>query len=390
MQGEVNAPSRDHVIDDLRRIQYTVLKLDEVTDPVDSLSRSLRHWRRISLYSLALFTRQLATLVHSGVSLARSLDALKTQPFDLRLGSALAGAAKDLKEGYSFSRSLARQGNVFPSIYVSMVRAGEVSGAMDEILERLAGYLEREYYLRKKVQAATTYPAIVFVSCVGVTLFIVNFVFPTFVQLFEGLSVQLPLPTRAMIALTHLASDPSVMVPFFGLTLLLLAVARAYTLTPIGKRQWHLILLNLPVLGPLERKVAVSRMCNTLATMLDSGIPLLQALAATALSVDNLVMADKIHDIAEGLKGGVALSVPMSEQRGFPPMLIHMVRAGEESGDVSLMLRKMGIFLEEEIDYYLQSMVALLEPVMVLLMGGMVSFVLLAVFLPVYSLVQQF
>ena len=390
MQGEVVAPSREHVLEDLNRIHLTVLKLDEDPNRVEALKRSLRGWRGVSLYSLALFTRQLATLLHAGVPLARSLACLVAQPFEPRLGVALEGAVKDLKEGYSFSRALARQGNVFPSIYISMVRAGEISGAMDEILERLALYLEREYFLRKKVQAATSYPAVVFVSCIFVTLFIVNYVFPTFVELFQGLNIRLSAATRAMIALTTVVRDPSVMGPcFIGLALALL-LGRAYTLTPLGLRQWHQLLLVSPVFGRLFHKAAVARMCNILGTMLDSGIPLLQALAATALSVDNAIFADRIHDILHGLKGGVQLSVPMAEQRGFPPMLHHMVRAGEESGSLPLMLKKTAQLLEEDIDAYCQTLLALLEPLMVFGMGFLVIFILLAVFMPVYSLMEQF
>lgn len=384
------APSRDHVLEDLHKIHFTITKLDEDPDRVQAFKKSLKQWQTVSLHSLALCTRQLATLLHAGVPMARSIDSLRAQPFDARLGVALNGIAKDLKEGYSLARSLSRQGNVFPSIYVSMVRAGEVSGAMDEILDRLAAYLEREYFLRKKVQSATTYPLVVFLACIGVTFMIVNFVFPNFVQLFEGLSIRLPAPTRAMIAMTHLVRDPAVVVPVLMVTVLCLILARAYTLTPIGKRQWHQILLISPVFGTLFLKVSVGRMCNTLGTMLDSGIPLLQALASTAAAVDNVIIADKIHDIAQNLKGGVALSVPMSEQRGFPPMLQHLVRAGEEAGNLSLMLRKMGQFMEEEVEYYIQSLISMMEPIMVLAMGILVGFVLLAVFMPVYSLVSQF
>jgi type IV pilus assembly protein PilC len=390
VEGEVVAASRQQALDDFAKIQYSILRLELVESISLDQARMVLTSRPVSLHTLALFTRQLATLMNAGVPVLRAIDSLRANSFDKHLTAVLGDVRNDVNSGHSFSRALGRQGSAFPQLYVSMIRAGEVGGAIGEILERLAAYLEREYGLLKKVQAATSYPALVFVACVGLTVFVVNFIFPTFVQLFEGLAVRLPWPTRAMIAITHLARDWNVVIPVIATILIAYFSFRAYVKTPLGRRQWHGLLLGLPYLGVLYQKISVARMCNTLSTMLESGIPMLQSITATAEAMDNVIMSDKIHDVGEALKTGVALSEPLEMTRGFPPMLVHMVRAGEESGQLPLMLKKMAFFLEEELEYYIAFLLSLLEPIMVLGMGIVVCFILLGVFLPVYSLVQQF
>lgn len=390
VEGEVVAASRQQVIEDLAKIQYSVLKLEEATVISAETILAAIPTRAISLRTLAIFTRQFATLMSAGVPLLRSLDSLKANSTDNHLSKILEGVREDINSGHSLSRALGRRGGAFPGIYIALVKAGEVTGAIGEIFERLAKYLEKEYSLRKKVEAATAYPLVVFIACVALTVFVVNYVFPTFVGLFEGLSIRLPWPTRALIAITHLAHDWSIVVPAVGLLAFGFVVFKAFVATPIGKRQFHGLLLALPYLGPLYQKIAIARMCNTLSTMLDSGIPMLAAISATAQAIENVVISDKVHDIGQALKGGASLSGPLEEQRGFPPMLIHMVKAGEQSGHLPLMLRKMAEFLEDEIEYYIQFLVTLLEPLMVLMMGGVVLFILLGVFLPVYQLVKQF
>jgi type IV pilus assembly protein PilC len=353
------------------------------------LDKVIHRFRYVSLYSLAIFTRQLATLIHAGIPILRAVQALAEQTVNVRLNSVAVAMANDLKEGHSLSRSMARQGDVFSPIFVSMVRAGEISGAMDEILDRLATYLEREFALRKKIESATTYPMVVFAACVGLTVFLVNFVFPAFIQLFQGINVALPWPTRALIAITQTLRNPSIMVPGVLSLIFSIVALRSYIQTPLGRRQWHWLMLELPILGPINQKVALNRLSRTLATMLDSGIPMLHALKTCSYAVDNLVIGDQLDDVAQVLRGGSSLAVPLGEHRSFPPLMVNLVRVGEESGNLSHMLRKLAEFYEAEIEYSLQAFVSLLEPLMVVLMGAVTGFVLLAVFSPIYLIVQQ-
>lgn len=390
VQGEVVAPHQDAVIQDLRKVRYTITHIREKPSGPTGVLAVIDRLQTVSIYALAVFTRQLATLLQAGVPLARAFDALAEQSLDAKLCRAVRAVGKDIKDGVPFSRALTKQGHVFSPIYVSMVRAGEISGAMDEILDRLAGYLEREFQLRRRVGSATVYPIIVFVVSAVITLFLTNVVFPTFIELFRGININLPWSTRALITVTHFLRNPAVMVPLGVAALVGLVALRQYVKTPLGRRQWSWLQLELPVIGKIYHKVALTRFCRTLSTMLDSGIPMLHALKSTAFAMDNAVMADLIEDVAQNLRTGVALSTPLEDYRQFPTLLVQMVNVGEESGELATMLKKLGDYYDSEVETALESLVAVIEPLMILFMGILVGFVLLAVFSPVYTLVQQF
>jgi type IV pilus assembly protein PilC len=390
VQGEVDAPNTDAVIRDLRRVKYTITHIREKPVGAGAIKAALDRMQTVSIYALAVFTRQLATLLQAGVPLSRAMDALVEQSIDHRLTRAAQGVSKDIKEGLPLSRAMMKQSHVFAPIYISMVRAGEVSGAMDEILDRLAAYLEREFQLRRRLSSATTYPLLVFVLCIGITALLTNFVFPTFIELFRGVNIHLPWTTRALITITHFLRDPAVMLPIVTGFIIAVVALRSYIKTPLGRRQWSWLLLEMPVFGPIYHKIALVRFCWTLSTMLESGIPLLHGLKTTAFAMDNAVMSDLLEDVATNIKAGTGLSLPMEDYRQFPNLLVQMVRSGEEAGDLAGMLKKLGDFYDADIEAALDALVALLEPCMILLMGTMVGFVLIAVFTPVYSLVQQF
>lgn len=390
IQGEVEAPHVDAVIQDLRKVRFTVTSVKEKVEQSTPVSSFLSRFQIVSLYALAVFTRQLAVLLHSGIPMLRAVQGLSTQSINPRLTVAVQSIARDLRDGFSFSRALAKQPDVFSPVYISMVRAGEMSGAMDQILDRLATYLEREYELRKRVQAATTYPLVIFVACCMVTIFLLNYVFPTFIELFEGINMALPWTTRALITITQTLRNPAVMVPAIIAMVFALVGVRHYIRTPVGRRQWSWLMLEMPMLGAINQKVALNRMCRTLATMLDSGIPMLHSLKIVAYSVNNAVVADVVEEVTAGMKTGTRLSQPLSDYKVFPPMMIHMVRVGEETGNLSHMLRKLADFYDAEIEYTLDSFTSVLEPIMIAVMGLLVGFVLLAVFQPIYGLIAQF
>ncbi|MGE0489751.1 MAG: type II secretion system F family protein [Vulcanimicrobiota bacterium] len=390
IQGEVTAPDIDTVVADLQKIRYTVTNVREKSEVVAKLGNVLGSFQRVSFYALAVFTRQLATLLDSGIPMLRAVQGLTQQNLNDRLTRAVVSLHKDLKEGFALSRALSRQPDVFSPIYVAMVRAGEMSGAMDEMLTRLANLLEREFRLRKKVQAATTYPLVVFSICMLVTFFLVNHIFPTFINLFRGLSVELPPTTRALITITETMNNPMVVIPtLLGLVAALFLLSK-YFKTPIGRRQWSWLMLELPWLGDVNRKVAMTRMCRTLGTLIDSGIPMLHSLQIVAFSVGNAVLSDILEEIQGSMKTGMHLSLRMADYRIFPPMLVHMTKVGEETGNMSKMLSKLAGFFDEEVEYSLQAFTSLIEPVMIVCMGTLVLFVLVAVFQPIYSLMGQF
>lgn len=390
IQGEVTAPDIDTVVSDLRKVRYTVTNVKEKREVVTRLSNVLGSFQRVSLYALAVFTRQLATLLDSGIPMLRAVRGLSEQELDPRLTRAVTALHKDLKEGFALSRALARQPDVFNPIYIAMVRAGEMSGAMDEMLQRLAALLEREFRLRKKVQAATSYPLMIFFIAAIITLFLVNHIFPTFIGLFKGLSVELPPATRALITITETLHNPMIVFPALAGICLAVILMSQYFKTPIGRRQWSWLMIELPMLGEVNRKVALTRMCRTLGTLIDSGIPMLHSLQIVSFSVGNAIFSDIIEEIQASMKSGTHLSARMADYPIFPPMVRHMTKVGEETGNMSIMLNKLAHFYDAEVEYSLETFTSLIEPCMIVVMGGLVLFVLIAVFQPVYALMGQF
>lgn len=390
VSGSVEAPDAQSVVRDLRNSRYTVTNIREKKDSLRALRMLSQRFERVSLYALAIFTRQFAVLFNSGISTVRGLEGLGRQSLNARLTRAIQAVYDDIRGGYSLAKAMARHPDVFSPVYISMVKAGEMSGAMGEILDRLATFLERELTLQKKVAAATTYPAVVFVACVAVTFILVTYVFPTFIDLFEGIDVRLPWITRSLIWITSTIRNPLIMLPILVAIGAGIYTVLEYFKTPWGRRQKDRMMLDLPVLGILMKKVALSRFCRTLGTLLGSGVPMVHALEIVAKAAGNEVISDVIEEVQMGLKAGMRLSQPLKEYRLFPPMLAQMVAIGEETGNLPLMLNKLADFYDLEVEHSLEALTAMLEPVMILFMGIAVGYVLLAVFIPVYDLVGQF
>ncbi len=390
VSGSVEAPDSQSVVRDLRNSRYTVTNIREKKDSWKAFRALAQRFERVSLYALAIFTRQFAVLFNSGISTVRGLEGLGRQSLNARLTRVIQAVYDDLRGGYSLAKAMARHPDVFTPVYIAMVKAGEMSGAMGEILDRLATFLERELTLQKKVVAATTYPAVVFVACAMVTFILVSYVFPTFVELFEGIDVQLPLITRSLIWITNTARNPLVVLPVVAGVGVGVYMLGQYFKTPLGRRQRDGALLDLPLAGPLVKKVALSSFCRTLGTLLGSGVPMVHALEIVGKAAGNEVISDIIQEVQMGLKAGMRLSQPLREYRIFPPMLAQMVAIGEETGNLPLMLNKLADFYDLEVEHALEGLTAMLEPVMILFMGIGVGYVLLAVFIPVYDLVGQF
>ncbi|MEW6277616.1 MAG: type II secretion system F family protein, partial [Candidatus Eremiobacterota bacterium] len=384
------APTVDAVVSDLRKIRYTVTNVRELREPIQQVKAALSRFERVSLYALAVFTRQLAVLLHAGIPLLRCIDGLKKQSLNPRLTRAVHEIHDDLKNGFSLSKAMARQPDVFNPIYISMIRAGEMSGAMDEMLNRLANLLEREFTLRKKVQAALTYPMLVSIACISLCIFLVNYVFPTFVDLFKGIDIDLPPETRALIVITKTLNDPTIMIPaLLGIAMVLIGMVH-YFRAPIGRRQWSWMMLELPVVGPVTKKVALTRFARTMGTLLVSGIPMMHALQITSHAVGNEVISDLLDEIQTEMSAGMSLSGQMANHKLFPPMLVHMSKVGEETGNLHTMLNKLADFYDTEVEYALETFTALVEPILISILGLVVAFVLIAVFKPIYALMQAF
>lgn len=392
VEAKIKAVSAEAAVRDLRRVNYTVTKITPVVSlqgNITSVTKKIFE-KSVNAYALAIFTRQLATLFNAGIPVIRSLNGLSTGGQDKKLGVIAEDLVSKIESGHSMSQAMAEHPEAFSSLYLSMIRAGELSGAMDEMLGRLATLLEREFELRKKVNSAVAYPFIILAVSMMVVIFVVTVVFPTFVSLFEGLNLELPFMTRIMISITNAAQEPMIMIPLVLALIVAVFLFVRWIRSEVGSRQWGWILLHLPLVGPVVRKVAITRFCRTMGTMLDCGIPMLHAMKIAGESAGNPVIGDNILSMREEVSSGESMSALMALSDYYPPMLSQMCKVGEETGATSVMLNKLADFYEDDVTYSLDSFTSLIEPVLLFVMGCLVVCVLLAVFQPIYQVLQQF
>jgi type IV pilus assembly protein PilC len=326
-------------------------------------------------------------MINAGLSLVRALDILAEQTEDKLLKAAITEVKKDVEGGKSLSAALSKHRHIFSDLYISMVKAGEIGGMLDEVLDRLANFMEKDFQLKKKVQSAMTYPAMILVLAIGIVIFLVTYILPTFVNLFKEMEVNLPLLTQVLITVVEALKNPVIVV---GLIVLLIFGGiglSVYYQTPVGRKQIDLIKLNIPVFGLLNKKVAVSRFARTLGTLLSSGVSLMASLEIVSQVSGNAVIASAIDSVRSRLREGENLSGPLSETGIFPPMVTQMIAVGEETGNLDTMLNKIADFYDTEVEYTLSSLTSLIEPIMIVGMGGIVGFIVLAVFMPLYQLI---
>lgn len=390
VRGEDVANSLPEMAERLRERELTVLDLRETQDFRGRVVTALGLGKRLPLYPTVVVIRQLATMIKAGIPLGKTLDTVTNQGLDDSLDEALEQIQKEVRTGFSLTQAFENQASRFPALTAPMIKAGEVSGNLDQMLDRLAHYLEKDLALRRAWTQASVYPFLIFFSCCLLTIGMVSYVFPTFIDLFRGLDVKLPLFTRALITVTETVRNPVVFLPVLAGIGLGGTLLWQYFLTPVGRRQWDWLRLELPYLGSLARKIAMSRVARTLGTLLASGIHSLLALKIAGAASDNSIIRDAIERISAEMKRGVKLSDALSGVPVFPRVFVQMVHAGEESGELNDMLLRLGDFFEEEVQLALAAFTAMIEPVMIAVMGGLVLFVLVAVFQPIYQLMAMF
>jgi type IV pilus assembly protein PilC len=373
----------------LQEQRMTVIHIKEKTTSV--AQTDLLGWyqkiRKVNEQALTVFSRQFATMINAGLAMVRCLDILSEQTEDKKLQQTLVQVRRDVEGGSTLSNALGKHPTVFSTLYISMVKAGEMGGVLDEVLERLAGFMEKDFGLKKKVKSALTYPVVILVMALGIVFFLVTYILPTFVQLFEGMSLQLPLPTRILIAITKGARNPIVLTVVGVLVVVGGILINRYIQTPVGKKQYDLLKLNIPVFGLLNKKVAISRFCRTLGTLLSSGVPIMQALEIVGKASGNEIIAMTVSKVRESIREGESIASPLGASGMFPPMVTQMVAVGEETGNLDAMLSKISDFYDTEVEYLLASLTSMLEPIMIVGMGGIVGFIVISVFLPLYQLI---
>lgn len=335
---------------------------------------------------LVVFIRQFATMIDAGLPLVQCLDILSSQGSNPAFCAVLKDIKGSVEQGATFSESLARHPKVFDDLFVNLVAAGEMGGILDTILNRLGIYIEKNVKLQRQVRSALVYPASVFVIAAIVMAVMLTKVVPTFEKMFEdfGGTDALPALTKFIIGISHTAVDK--------LPLALLTVgtgAALFTFTyrkPKGKYFFHWLLLKIPVLGPVMRKIAVARFTRTMGTLLSSGVPILDALRVVAKSAGNKVIEQALNHVADKITQGRTMAEPLAASGVFPPMVVQMIGVGEQTGALDQMLNKIADFYEEEVDVGVAGLTSLLEPIMMVGIGGMVGFILVAMYMPIFDI----
>jgi type IV pilus assembly protein PilC len=392
--GEVEAESKAQVTEQLRQRGLIVLDVSEKREPF-KIEDLWRRWQSVDMRELAVFSRQFATLVSSGMPMLRTLHTLEAQTQDDAIREAAAGLRADVEAGSTLEQAMERHPKVFDRLFRAMVRSGEESGRLEDALDRIAFQVEKTDALRRQVKSALMYPALVFGFAVVVLVAIVVLVIPVFVNVFKeiaeehpGESSALPPPTQLCVGVSHaLTSYWFAIIP--ALALFVFAFFR-WKKTERGKEAWDRFVLRIPFkIGDVIQKVALARWSRTFSGSVASGVPMLQAIKLTGETAGNIVVEQAMEDVYASVKRGGSLAGPIEQNPIFPPMVGHMVAVGEETGQLEHMMSKIADFYEAEVDAKVKALTALIEPLMIVFVGGMVGFIVVSMYLPLLSLYEK-
>jgi len=392
--GELEADSKAQVSEQLRQRGLIVLDVSEKTSPF-AIEDIFKRWQSVDMRELAVFSRQFATLVASGMPMLRTLHTLEEQTQDEMIKEAVAAVRADVEAGSSLEQAMERHPKVFDRLFRAMVRSGEQSGRLEDALDRVAFQVEKTDALRRQVKSALMYPALVFGVAVVVLLAVVAFIIPVFVGIFEeiaadnpGESADLPLPTQiCVIASDAITGYWYLLIP--GLVISFFAFFR-WKKTDRGHELWDKFKLRIPFkIGDVIQKVALARWSRTFSGSVSAGVPMLQSIRLTGETAGNIVVEQAMEDVYASVKRGGSLATPIEGNPIFPPMVSHMIAVGEETGQLEHMLSKIADFYEAEVDAKVKALTALIEPVMIVFVGGIVGFIVIAMYLPIFSLYDK-
>jgi len=383
INGERTADTLEGAVAALRREQVLVTNIS----PVAEKKPVVKKGKKASAKSLAVFPRQFSVMIDAGLPLVQCLEILGSQEEDKNFAAVILATRGDVESGASLADAMKRHPKTFDPLFTNMIAAGEAGGILDTILKRLATYIEKAVKLKSQVQSAMIYPVAVIVIAALVVGVILWKVIPTFASLFQGLGAELPLPTRVVIALSNglVKYMPFVIGGIFAAGF---AFQRYYS-TPNGRHTVDAIVLKMPILGNLMRKIAVARFCRTLSTLLASGVSILEALEITAKTAGNAIVEEAITITRHAIERGETIAQPLKETRVFPPMVVQMIGVGEATGALDTMLSKIADFYEEEVDVAVAGLLTLMEPLMIAFLGGVVGGIVIAMYMPIFSLISK-
>ncbi|MDM7995761.1 MAG: type II secretion system F family protein [Acidobacteriota bacterium] len=382
IEGERFSNSAQALAAVLRREQISPVSITEKK----SSGFSFRRKKKVTPTEVAVFTRQLSIMLDAGLPLIQALDAIAQEHPNKEFKSTLEAIRGDVESGSTLSAAMARHPRIFDALFTNMIAAGETGGILDTILQRLSSFIEKIVKIKKAVKSAMIYPSTILAIAVGVVTIILWKVVPVFSTLFEGFNVDLPLPTRIVIAVSGIIERYMI---FFLIFVGICAFGlKSYYKTDKGRHVVDGALLKLPVLGDVLRKIGVSRFTRTLATLLTSGVPILEGLNITAKTSGNAILEDTIYKLRQRIEEGGNMADPMRQSGFFPPMVTQMVSVGESTGELDTMLVKVADYYEEEVDLVVANLLTILEPFLMAFLGVVVGGIVISMYLPLFKLIQ--
>lgn len=385
VKGEVESQDKAHALEILRAKAFLILKLEEVREGgsfLAFLKKSVS--TKVPMDELVIFTRQMATMTGAGITILNALDTLYEQAQTAFLKKVLRDVRDSVNTGSSLSEAMGQHVKVFSTYFVNMVKAGESSGMLEEVLERVATYMEKTNALQKKIQSALIYPAVVTFMAIVITLVMILKVIPVFKDIFSGFGAALPGPTQFLI---NVSDSMRKYFPVFIVVFVVLALlVRFYLKTENGRERFDGLKLKLPVFGPLLKKVAISKFTRTLSTLVRSGVPILSALEIVSKTSGNVVVEKAVEKVRDSIRQGESIAAPLAKSGIFPALVTRMVSVGEKSGELEKMLTKISEFFDSQVDAAVDGLTSLIEPLIIAFLGVVIGGIVLCMFLPIFKM----
>lgn len=385
IKGKVESNNKHNAVRELSQMDLIVYEVEPVND---ILNKEITLGRPLKQKDFTIFLRQFATLMEAGILLINAIDLLAEQTQSKALQEALVNISEDVKEGQALSEGMAQYPELFPKLLVQMIKTGEVSGNLQEVLDRMATYYEKQYTLKEKITTALTYPIVVSVFAILITIFLLLFIVPIFGDMYTDMGQELPLITRTVLGLSDFIRN------FWWVFVLLiigfLFVYRKMRQEDAGNRMLDYIALKLPIIGTFIQKSVLARMTQTLSSLLNSSVPILQAVEVTSDVVGNQVVKEVLLDARSSLERGESLAKPMEDSWVFPPLIIQMIRVGEESGALDEMLQKVANIYEQDVNEASDKLQSLIEPVLIIFLAVIVGLIVLAIVVPMFGLFNSY
>lgn len=389
-RGRMEADNEKMLTKRLQESGYWVTQVaKEGANTAKKRKNPLQAFKKVKLNHLSIFCRQFATMINAGVSLVRCLSVLEKQTTNSKLKEAIRDIQNKVEAGETLSRAMMHHNRIFNNLFIGLVRAGEVGGVLDETLDRLAIFLESDLKLRQKIKAAMTYPVLVMIVAFIIVTGLVVFIVPKFIEIFKDFKVEMPLPTLILITVSNFTTSKEGALILIGGSVGSSIAFKKFKSTKFGKRLYDKYKMKLPIFGKLSHNIAVARFCRTLSTLLTSGVPILQAMETVAGAIDNETFTDVIMKARARIREGDPIGEPLEKSGLFPPMVVQMISIGEETGALDQMLGKVADFYEAEVETQLQSLAAALEPLMIVALGLVVGFIVIAMFMPLIAIVSS-